>query len=529
MEIVFNYHGRYQQLERDGALLRQERLVGGESVENVGENMQRFALLDVAAVTLHERTHFYFSYNRHMQHQDKIPYWISRCEQSLKVVVERLGRMETEYTLSDFPMLSLTHTEFQKLIHSTLPGIGLSGPDEVEDVYPCSPMQEGILLSQARASGLYEFRQTYRVLSSQTSETVNIHRLRAAWQRVVDHHASLRTIFIGITSQQGAFSQVVVKHFTADIQYIQCDGREVLPFLNEQRGVEYNMVRPQHRLTLCKVPAGDVFCMIEINHALIDSMSMSLLMRDFALAYEDSLPNGPGPLYSDYIANIQSRPSDVGVEYWKTYLADVEPCHFPVLNDGVDEAKQLRLVQVELEQLSELQKFCKENGMTLFNVLQMAWGLVLRCYTGADEVCFGYLTSGRDFPISVIQDAVGTFVNMLICRMDLVETAHLDKVLDQVQVDFVRSLPHQHCSLAEVHHWIHLSGEPLFNTALSFQRCSSRGSGQSVISFESATAYDPTEAGKPNLAQPVRVFTCPLLIFNCSTTSLSISKRRTQM
>jgi non-ribosomal peptide synthetase component F len=116
-------------------------------------------------------------------------------------------------------------------------------------------------------------------------------------------------------------------------------------------------------------------------------------------------------------------------------------------------------------------------------------------YTGSDEVCFGYMTSGRDAPIRGIQDtAVGAFVNMLICRLNLSDNLPLGQALSRIQTDFVDSVAHQSCSLADVQHELQLSGMSLFNTGFTFQkRPSSKGPDDSALLFEVLDTHDPTE------------------------------------
>lgn len=87
-----------------------------------------------------------------------------------------------------------------------------------------------------------------------------------------------------------------------------------------------------------------------------------------------------------------------------------------------------------------IRTFCETYGSTLFNVIQLAWALVLRCYTGTDDVCCGYLTSGRDIPLSGIENAVGLFINLLVCRLQSDSNLPILSILQRNESDFIRSL-----------------------------------------------------------------------------------------
>jgi len=505
LEVTFNYLGQYQQLEREGALLTPVEEMAGEArgaggTADVGRDTPRFGLFEISAVVVQGKVRFSFTFNRYMKHQDTIRQWISTCQQTLRTIAERLTYMAPEPTLSDFPLLSLTYDQLKTMVSERLPQIGLFSMDAVEDVYPCSPMQQGLLLSQSKDSAHYAVRVVYDVIPEK-EHRVDTQRLADAWQKVVNRHAALRTIFIeSVSSSDGLYDQIVLKKITADLVRISCKANnEALNILAEQRLESYDdRRRPPHRFTICQTTAGKVFCQLEISHAIMDGTSMSLLFRDLRLAYEGQLREGSGPLYSDYIAYLQSQPFDAAIEYWKSYLKDVEPCYFPVLNDGVSAVsaeRQLRSLRVDFRDYLELQNACEANGVTFANLVHTAWALTLRCYTGSEETCFGYLTSGRDAPIRGVEDAIGPFINTLVCRVNMATTTRLHEILLQVQRDFMESSPYRHSSLGDVQHALRLSGTALFNTALSYRKLPmARETEQPAIRFsESTPAYDPTE------------------------------------
>jgi non-ribosomal peptide synthetase component F len=200
-------------------------------------------------------------------------------------------------------------------------------------------------------------------------------------------------------------------------------------------------------------------------------------------------------LYSDYIKFIQSKPRDAALKYWKTYLTGVDPCYFQTTPDDAIE-KQLRVVEVKLEiPFGKIKRFCTQRGITVSSLFQAAWGIVLRAYTGSDQVCFGYLVSGREVDVKGIEDAIGPFISMLICRIDTTDLANAAAAVKAVQQDYTAGLEHQHCSLGEVQHAMSISGESLFNTIMSTQRTSASPdkAAKVVLSFKSVGTHDPTE------------------------------------
>jgi amino acid adenylation domain-containing protein/non-ribosomal peptide synthase protein (TIGR01720 family) len=497
MEIAFNYLGRYQQLEREDALLRFIDVEAGDGVSNIGPAIKRLALIDIAMAVMDETTLVTFTYNRRMQHIGQVLSWVATAKNTLDDAVRKLQNMSTTYTLADFPLLpDLTYNGLEKLSGERLNRVGVS-LDQVEDIYPCSPLQQGILLSQAKAPETYMVVQMFEILSATGS--VDHTRVQRAWQTVVDRHPTLRTIFIETSSDAGGMSnQVVRKSVSVPTSYISSDSEDGAELLRSRAALEYDPTAssPSHRLTLCRTPAGRLFCKLEFSHTLVDGTSIPVLVRDLALAYAEALPATPGPLYSDYIAYLQEQSMEESLKYWSSHLEGLHPCHLPALTSKTkQQINEYRTTKLKFA-AAELNAFCQKQDVTLANLFQAAWTLVLACYTGQQEVCFGYLASGREVPVKNIEEAVGPFINMLVCRCNVSATS-ITQLLKRIQENYLSSLPHQHCSLADIQHILNLSGDSLFNTVMSLQRGGASVPGgaldNSDISIIPAEGQDPTE------------------------------------
>lgn len=503
MEIAFNYLGQYQQLERDGALLQPVEELAGEArgaggTADVGELAPRFALFEISAVITQGKLRFSFTYNRRIRHQGGLRRWVGACSKSLSLIAESLYAMAPAPTLSDFPLLSLSYDDLAMLAAQRLPEKGVRNISEVEDIYPASPMQQGLLLSRMKNSNFYSVHGISEVKNN-SGAPVDATRLADAWNMVVEHHAALRTIFAEkLDSSNSLYSQIVLKHLRPEVVRLSCeDDSAAVDTLVSQEAAPYNeQSRPPHRFTVCQTKLGKVFCKLEISHTIIDGSSMSLLMRDLALAYDGRLDTRVKPLLSDYIAHITRTPSDNSLQYWRSYLDGVEPCHIPLLTDGVVAmSKQLRSIRVDVSKFTELQAFGAAQGVTLSNIFHVAWAMTLHYFVGTSRPCFGYLASGRDASILHSENAIGPFINMLACQIELSPNTRICDVLDKVQQDYVDSLPHCMLSLADVQHALGLSDTTLFNTIISYRKlppvCESRST---TISFtERVPNHDPTE------------------------------------
>ncbi len=497
MEVLFNFMGTSMLPRREDPLFCFENS-GKRAIPLFGQSVRRLALFEVSALMVDESIQVSFAFNRHMERQEDTYRWIGKFKALLGNTVKRLLIEHRSLTLSDFPLMELTYRDLDELVQTRLKNIT---PDlnEVEDVYPCSPIQQGILMSQIRNPATYRLKQVCEVFPPQVTGgnggTLDIGRLGTAWNKVVTRHPVLRTVFIESVSDKGIFDQVVLRSVEPDIVSIQCEGGEsYLAHLKAQQPATYESFKPHHRLTLVGTSTARMLFQLEISHALVDAESIAIVVRDLACACDGTLSSGPGPLYSTYVAHIQGQHID-HLKYWRQYLADATPTRFPVL-DGEQGSKSWRTVKFEMSDLSQIREFSEKNQLTRASIFQAAWAIILGAFTTSDNVCFGYLTGGRDTPIDDINNAVGPFINMMVCHLHLVEAMTAVELVTRAQNACLESLHHQHCSLADMQ----ASKQPLFNTIMSYRRHGLNPTMESHgIRFENAGGEDPTEVRKAPL------------------------------
>lgn len=412
-------------------------------------------------------------------------------------MIHGLSVLDPKPTLSDFPLISLNDETFSVLLQR-LSQMGIHDTN-VEDIYPCSSMQEGLLLSQTKDLGFYAAATLHEIEDPRADRGWK--DVTKAWQQLVERHSALRTVFIeNIGAKEGLYDQVVLKHIEANIVHIECnDESEAIRYIGQQRQVNYGQgSSPNHRFTICTTEDQRMFCSLEINHAIMDGHSMSLLVSELRKACDGQLHGEAAP-YSGYISWYMQQPQDVSLEFWKSYLGGSEASSFPNLNDSNMVQKHLVSVRVDLDSIGllDLQNFCNSNGITFSNIFHAAWALTLSNYTDSKDVVFGYLTSVRDSEeVRDVDSMVGPIINTLVCRVDMIDDSHcLLDVLQDLQRDYMEAIPHRHIALANIQHALELSGNPLFNTALSYRRLPQEevDSGSGIRMVEIRPIYDPTE------------------------------------
>ncbi|KAL2148122.1 hypothetical protein VTH82DRAFT_2015 [Thermothelomyces myriococcoides] len=496
VEITFNYFGLFQNLERDGALLNRMSWAPFRAPSDSAPDVPRFSVFDVSAGVENGVLTVNFTFNNQIRHRNLVQQWIEACSDALYDLVQATSqRTETSLTLSDFSHLRTTYDELATLLNTTLPAAGISVAN-VQDIYACSPMQTALLMSQSMDPTLYAVRYVWEV-TPRSSQMVSIDKLVAAWKAVVKQHPMLRTVFVQASSSidgrsTSAYTQVVLKEVQPKIQV--CEDAMAFPVGRPEHHIASGL---PHQVVLTQEASGKVLVQLDISHTLIDGTSVNILLDTFVKAY-DGAPIGivSQDAYGSYISFLGNQDMDSSRRFWNTYLGGAEPCHFPTLRSGPPSAtgRQLEYLDFSYPDPAKLHSLCAETETTVASVYKLAWALLLRAYTGNNSPCFGYLASGRDLPIEGITEAVGPFINMLVCMIPLEDdNKRVEEVLKTAHADYANCLSHQLCSLAEIQRGLGLGGDRLFNTVMSVQRLSPPGTSTSTVEFRSVHAEDPSE------------------------------------
>ncbi|GFF41831.1 nonribosomal peptide synthetase 12 [Aspergillus udagawae] len=486
VEVLLNFAGSYQQLERDGSFF--ERLSTAEcpSPESWSK-LRRFALFEFNGHMDKGRLAMSLDYPNGVHHSDLIEVWMDTYEATLTHLSTLLKDRPSEWTLSDFPMAFTSYADMHEFQSVVMPQLGITSAQEIEDIYPCSGLQEGLLVAQGKSPSDYRVMLSFEIAATQApGDCVDLARIKRAWGAVVRRHALLRAVLVDIMPGTSRTMHVILKNSTPSISYDHgLNG-------DHELGLKYGKYDPQHHLSLSRIDEKHVHLRFELSHAILDGHSTGVLLQDFWQAYDGPLTSD-GPLYGDYIRYVETRPRDADREFWVKYLDGVQPCLFPGPEAAASEQTRDFIVAVPGLDASGIHDFCSKWEVTAASVIQTAWALVLHHYTGSASPCFGNLASGRHVPVDRVGDMFGPVISMIPYRVHLRGDQSVIATLREAQTGFVDSLSHQ-IALIEIHEALHVGSSGLFNSILSFQRDIKQPS-QSADghTIQERGGYDPVE------------------------------------
>ncbi|MFJ2833711.1 amino acid adenylation domain-containing protein, partial [Streptomyces sp. NPDC087263] len=348
----------------------------------------------------------------------------------------------------------------------------------VQDVWPLSPLQEGLLFHAVydeQGTDVY-VEQLVLDLAGNTDSAV----LRASWQALLDRHESLRAGFRQLAGVPEPV-QVIARGVTLpwreeDLSGLGADEAwaesERLGIAERERRFDL-AVPPLLKVMLVKVGPDRFRMMITLHHILLDGWSLPVLMRELWTCYEAGgsardLP--PVTPYREYLAWLARQDKEAARDAWRQELVGAEE---PTLvTPGEQSAAAVvasgkAATDAGAELAGRLRDLARGNGLTLNTVIQAAWAVVLGRLTGRHDVVFGATVAGRPADLPGMESMLGLFINTVPVRVHFDPAQSVTAMLTELQDRQSALLDHQHLSLTEIQR---LAGPgATFDTIMAFE------------------------------------------------------------
>ena len=307
-------------------------------------------------------------------------------------------------------------------------------PDSIEDIYPCSKLQEGLVMLSNKDPGTYVVQPIYRLPSD-----IDLDRFKQAWKAVFASEACLRTRVI-YTEEHG-FLQVVLReelkwNTLADLQDINEATRQ-LPAKNGA---------PLTSFTIVGENTAAPFFVWTAHHAVYDGWSWATLFRKVESYYrnktQDIPPSVPYSRFIRYLSTLDQKQSD---EFWLSNLDNMTAPQFPQLPspDHRVEANSQLLHHMKITREPSIE-------VTVPSMIRAAWGLLLATYSGSDDVLWGETNSGREASVPGIESIIGPTITTAPVRLRLNRQLTVHEYLKETQRQSSTSLPYQFAGLQHI-------------------------------------------------------------------------------
>jgi amino acid adenylation domain-containing protein/non-ribosomal peptide synthase protein (TIGR01720 family) len=370
-------------------------------------------------------------------------------------------------TPADFPLARLTQAQ--------LDGLPVP-PVQIEDLYPLSPMQAGLLFHS-----LYEADSgAYVNQLSVEARGLDAECLGRAWQAVLDSHAILRSSF-HFPEGFEAPVQLVHRHLQLPMTCLDWRGRddqaEALAQLIDSERLQLDSTKaPLMRLTLVRLDDERQQLIYTHHHLLLDGWSNSLLLSEVLQRYAGLEVPAPTGCFADYIGWLQRQDAHADEIFWREQLAKLDNptllaqslAHGDSKNRS-NEAFADHRQTFDVATSQRFSDFARQQKVTLNTLVQGAWALLLQRYSGQLSVAFGATVAGRPVDLPGAESQLGLFINTLpvISSPDAVES--VEQWLSRLQAQNLELREHEFTALGEIQRWAGRAGEPLFDSLLVFE------------------------------------------------------------
>ncbi|MEI9936660.1 MAG: non-ribosomal peptide synthase/polyketide synthase [Pseudomonadota bacterium] len=464
-DVSFNYLGRLDATLRDGGRFALASESAGDSLSpesEWGHSLDLLALVSGGELSLRWR------FSPEVIEPARVAWLAAAFEQKLDALVAFLATAETTPTASDFPLASITQREFLRL---------KLGNRELQDIYPASALQQGLLFHGSLATGAGFYVNQRRLT---LDPGVNRAALRAAWEAAVARHDVLRTHFE--TLEDGRMLQCVrravalpyAEHdWSAEPDYVA----RLAQFRREDLELGFDPAHaPLLRVNVFTRPEGMVDLVWTYHHALLDGWSSGILLAELVRDYRSRCAGETAQLlepipYRRFVEWAQRQPS---AELWwrkeLTTLSDpggvLDAIGAP---DHAEPGTHSERVGIGLSLSEQLRAAARRHRVTLGTVTQAAWALLLARYASRRQVIFGVTVAGRPAELSGSERILGPFINSLPVWIDIPRHARLSEWLGELQRRSSELRGYEHTPLQRIQQWAGRAGRSLFDSLIVFE------------------------------------------------------------
>ncbi|KAJ6103992.1 acetyl-CoA synthetase-like protein [Penicillium sp. IBT 18751x] len=313
--------------------------------------------------------------------------------------------------------------------------------EDIQDIYPASPLQEGLLaVTEIHGGDAY----VDRVLFSLPADC-RVELAQQAWQNVVQATSVLRTRII--QANDGRTYQVVVSP-KLKIQWHSASSES--QFYEKDQCLPMGLGSPLVRLTLIhdsEAKGKPVKLAVTFHHSVYDAFTLHACIKQAEKAYRSELlcPSA----FAGFIHHLEQHNLDDEKkirEFWQKEMADLHTTTFPALPSPQYIPRTSSSVVYE----SRAKAVSSKHTSSPSAKIRLAWALLISLYTDSSDVVFGTVVDGRRGLGVDLGSVLGPTIATLPVRTTIRRESTLEESLVQVEGNMKRMIHFEHTGLQRI-------------------------------------------------------------------------------
>jgi len=289
--------------------------------------------------------------------------------------------------------------------------------ENVEDIYPLTPIQQGILYHSLQNQNIYN-----ECVVLELEGNIEREIFEHAWQTVMNENSCLRTVFRWEAIEKPV--QIVLKKVPVDIEYYDDYNLEIHN--------RFDLREISFKIVLIKNSNNNYTMQMWNHHILFDGWSTGIIIRQFFEAFhgkniiELEKRKEQHNNFKEYI--LSQRETDH--KFWASYLEGVASGNFLPQQSAPKREQTERKEELAFHiNKDKVDQFTSSLGIPVSALINTCWAILYHKHLNINDIVFGTTLSTRT--VNQSSTATGLFINTLPFRLKIDYEETLVEILER--------------------------------------------------------------------------------------------------